>query len=153
MFDTVGIGGGSPYNDACFNGAITEVRLWSGALSAAQVSAEYKAGPSVVAAALVPPPAQCHGKFPARCEPFSGKIVSVYATERQESGKMNKALTITPSDAEQLRVMLSECLAEMKRLREIMKQDDIEIAQSQARTWALIDEIKAMRAADERKAA
>ena len=65
---------------------------------------------------------------------------------------MGKMLTITQSDAEQLRVTLSECLAEMKRLREIMKQDDVEIAQSQARTWALIKEIKAMRAADERKA-
>ncbi len=66
---------------------------------------------------------------------------------------MDKVLTISPGDAEQLRVTLSECVAEMKRLREIMKQDDIEIAQSQARTWALIEEIKAMRAADERKAA
>ena len=66
---------------------------------------------------------------------------------------MEKTLTISQSDAEQLQVTLSECLAEMKRLREIMKQDDVEIAQSQARTWALIKEIKAMRAADERKAA
>ncbi len=66
---------------------------------------------------------------------------------------MEKTLTISQSDAEQLGVTLSECLAEMKRLREIMKQDDVEIAQSQARTWALIKEIKAMRAADENKAA
>lgn len=66
---------------------------------------------------------------------------------------MDKALTISPSDAEQIRVTLSECLAEMKRLREIMKEDDIKIAQSQARSWALIKEIKAMRAADGRKTA
>ncbi len=66
---------------------------------------------------------------------------------------MEKMLTISQSDAEQLRVTLSECLAEMKRLREIMKADDIKIAQSQARSWELIKEIKAMRAADKRKAA
>ena len=40
----------------------------------------------------------------------------------------------------------------MDRLRELMKEDDIRIAQSQARTWALIEEIKAMRTADEREA-
>ncbi len=50
VFDTVGIGGGSPYNDFCFNGTINEVRIWSGALTAAQVLADYKAGPSTVAA-------------------------------------------------------------------------------------------------------
>lgn len=50
VFDTVGIGGGSPYNDSCFNGSISEVRIWSGALSAAQVLADYKAGPGTVAA-------------------------------------------------------------------------------------------------------
>jgi len=66
---------------------------------------------------------------------------------------MEKMLTITQSDAEQLCMTLSECLAEMDRLREIMKQDDIKIAQSQARSWELIREIKAMRAADKRKAA
>lgn len=65
---------------------------------------------------------------------------------------MEKALTISQSDAEQLRMTLSECLAEMDRLREIMKADDIKIAQSQARSWALIKEIKAMRVADKRKA-
>lgn len=60
VFDTVGIGGGSPYNDACFNGSITEVRLWSGALSAAQVLADYKAGPSTVAAAAPAATALAH---------------------------------------------------------------------------------------------
>lgn len=52
VFDTVGIGGGSPYNDSCFNGSITEVRIWSGAFSASQVQADYKAGPGTVAAPL-----------------------------------------------------------------------------------------------------
>ncbi len=58
VFDTVGIGGGSPYNDPCFNGGMTEVRIWSGALSAAQVQADYKAGPGTIAAASPTPPAQ-----------------------------------------------------------------------------------------------
>ena len=53
--DTVGIGGGSPFKDPTFNGEVTEVRLWSGALSPAQVQAEYAAGPGVVAVASVAP--------------------------------------------------------------------------------------------------
>ncbi len=60
VFDTVGIGGGSPYNDPCFNGSITEVRLWSGALSASQVAADYKAGPGTVAAAAPAGAAPAH---------------------------------------------------------------------------------------------
>ncbi len=48
--NTVGIGGGSPYPDPTFNGSITEARIWSGALSPAQVMADFKAGPAVVAA-------------------------------------------------------------------------------------------------------
>ena len=47
-----------------------------------------------------------------------------------KSGTTDKGLTISPSDVEQHRVTLSECFAEMKRLREIMNQDDVEIAQS-----------------------
>jgi len=66
---------------------------------------------------------------------------------------MDKALTISRSDAEQLRMTLIECITEIDRLREIMKEDDIKIAQSQSRSWALIEEIKAMRADDERKTA
>ena len=55
-------------------------------------------------------------------------------------------------DRKQFLTTLSQCIAEMDRLRGLMKEDDIKIAQSQARTWALIEEIKAMRTADEREA-
>ena len=53
--DTVGIGGGSPFKDPTFNGDVTEVRIWSDALSPAQVQADYAAGPGVVATASVAP--------------------------------------------------------------------------------------------------
>ena len=55
--DTVGIGGGSPYKDPTFNGSITEVRIWNGALTPAQVMADYKAGPGIVAATASAPAA------------------------------------------------------------------------------------------------
>ena len=51
---------------------------------------------------------------------------------------MDKALTISQSDAEQLRMTLTECITEIDRLREMMKQDDIRIAQSQARSCAIM---------------
>ncbi len=50
VLEAVCIGGGSSYPDPTFNGDITEVRVWSGALSAAQVLADYKAGPATVTA-------------------------------------------------------------------------------------------------------
>ena len=36
------------YNDPCFNGSINEVRIWKGAMSAAQVSANSAAGPDTI---------------------------------------------------------------------------------------------------------
>ncbi len=68
---------------------------------------------------------------------------------------MDEVLTINPNaeDAAQLQVILSQCITEIDRLREMMSRDDIEIARSQARTRALLAEIKAMRTPAERKAA
>lgn len=68
---------------------------------------------------------------------------------------MDEALTMNPSaeDAAQLQLILSECITEIDRLREMMSRDDVEIARSQTRTRALLAEIKAMRTAPERKAA
>jgi hypothetical protein len=66
---------------------------------------------------------------------------------------MHKARpTTSASDKKRFLAIISESFAEMDRLREIMKEDDIKIAASFARTQAIIDEIKAMRAADEREA-
>ena len=53
--DTVGIGGGSPFKDPTFNGDVTEVRIWSDALSPAQVQADYAAGPGVLGVASAAP--------------------------------------------------------------------------------------------------
>jgi len=68
---------------------------------------------------------------------------------------MDEVLTMNPSaeDAAQLQKTLTECIAEIDRLREMMRQDDLEIARSQARTRAILAEIKAMRTSPERKAA
>ncbi len=68
---------------------------------------------------------------------------------------MDEALTMNPSaeDAAQLQVILSQCITEIDRLREMMRQDDVEITRSQARTRALLAEIKAMRTPTERQAA
>ncbi len=68
---------------------------------------------------------------------------------------MDEALTMNPSaeDAAQLQVILSECITEIDRLREMMSRDDVEIARSQTRTRALLAEIKAMRTAPKQKAA
>ena len=46
---TVGIGGGSPFNDPTFSGSMNEVRIFSDALTPTQVAAEVVAGPSVLA--------------------------------------------------------------------------------------------------------
>ncbi len=68
---------------------------------------------------------------------------------------MDEVLAINPSaeDVAQLQLILSQCITEIDRLREIMSQDDIEIARSQARTRALLAEMKSMRTPTERKAA
>ena len=67
---------------------------------------------------------------------------------------MDEVLTMpSVEDAAQLQKTLTECIAEIDRLREIMSRDDVEIARSQARTRALLAEIKAMRTPPERKAA
>jgi hypothetical protein len=55
---TVGIGGGSPWNDPTFQGSMDEFRIWNGALTASQVMADYLAGPGVVA---VPEPSALAG--------------------------------------------------------------------------------------------
>ena len=51
----VGIGGGSPFADATFNGDITEVRIWSGAMTPAQVQADFTAGPGTLPSAAPAP--------------------------------------------------------------------------------------------------
>lgn len=47
--------------------------------------------------------------------------------------------------------MLTECNAAMDWLREIMKADDSRVARSQVRTYAIMAEMDAMRAEDERR--
>jgi len=68
---------------------------------------------------------------------------------------MDEALTMNPSaeDAAQLQLILSQCIAEIDRLRELMRRDDIEIARSQARTRAIMAEIDEIMKPTERKAA
>lgn len=56
----VGIGGGSPFNDPTYQGSMTEVRLWSGAFTGAQVAADYNAGPDTLGVAA-PEPSQVAG--------------------------------------------------------------------------------------------
>lgn len=43
---TVGIGGGSPFNDPTFNGSLNEVRFFSGALTLDQITADVNTGPN-----------------------------------------------------------------------------------------------------------
>ena len=45
---TVGIGGGSPFNDPTFIGGMNEFRIYNGALTAAQIGVNINAGPGVV---------------------------------------------------------------------------------------------------------
>lgn len=67
---------------------------------------------------------------------------------------MDEALTMpNAEDAAQLQKTLSECIAEIDRLRELMRRDDIEIARSQARTRAIMAEIDEIMKPTERKAA
>ena len=68
---------------------------------------------------------------------------------------MDEVLTMNPSaeDAAQLQKTLSECIAEIDRLRELMRRDDIEIARSQARTRAIMAEIDEIMKPTEWKAA
>ena len=64
-------------------------------------------------------------------------------------------LTLIPSaeDAVQLKLVLTQCLTEIDRLREQMSRDDVEIARSQARTRALLAEIDEIMRPMARKAA
>lgn len=67
---------------------------------------------------------------------------------------MDEVLTMpNAEDAAQLQKTLSECIAEIDRLRELMRRDDIEIARSQARTRAIMAEIDEIMKPTERKAA
>lgn len=66
---------------------------------------------------------------------------------------MDKVLTISRSDAEQLRMTLKECITEIDRLREMMQEDDIRIAKSQARTYAIMAEMDAVTQSKDRQAA
>lgn len=52
----VGIGGGSPWNDPTFNGSMTEFRIFDGALTTAQISANVAAGPATLGFTPVVPP-------------------------------------------------------------------------------------------------
>ncbi len=63
---------------------------------------------------------------------------------------MFKALLNFRDEYRQFCVTLFECTAEIDRMRELMKADDVIIAKSQARTKELMKEIEAMRAKDER---
>ncbi len=47
-------------------------------------------------------------------------------------------LEMTKDQAEQLKELLNECLAAMDRANEQMVKDNLEIEQSQARTWAIL---------------
>lgn len=67
---------------------------------------------------------------------------------------MDEVLTMpNAEDAAQLQRTLTECIAEIDRLRELMRRDDIEIARSQARTRAIMAEIDEIMKPTERKAA
>jgi hypothetical protein len=44
----VGIGGGSPFNDPTFRGSMSEVRIYNGALNAAQIAANVAMGPGAL---------------------------------------------------------------------------------------------------------
>jgi hypothetical protein len=48
---------------------------------------------------------------------------------------------------------LVECITEIDRLREMMKADDLRIAKSQARTYAIMAEMDAVTQSRERQAA
>ncbi len=67
---------------------------------------------------------------------------------------MKKARPVSSLREEAIyRPIIAKHLAEIDRMRELMKQDDIRIARSQERTWETLAEIKAMRTSSERKAA
>ena len=67
---------------------------------------------------------------------------------------MDEVLTMpSAEDAAQFKLTLSECITEIDRLRELMRQDDVEIARSQARTRALLTEIDEIMRPTERRAA
>ena len=51
---TVGIGGGSPFNDPTFAGGMNEFRIYNGALTADQINMNINAGPGVVAVNVAP---------------------------------------------------------------------------------------------------
>ena len=71
-----------------------------------------------------------------------------------KSKTMDKGLTLGfGNGAEQFKAALSECITEIDRLREIMRQDDIRIEQSQAQTRILKAQIDEMMKPRERKAA
>lgn len=66
---------------------------------------------------------------------------------------MDEVLTMpSAEDAAYLKKTLTDCIAEIDRLRAQMSRNDVEIAQSRERTWALLAEIKTMRTQSERKA-
>ncbi len=53
-------------------------------------------------------------------------------------------LGITPEEAAQIQTVLDDTITEMKRIRETMRRDDLEIAALQAKTEANRAEIKTM---------
>ena len=71
-----------------------------------------------------------------------------------KSRTMDKGLTLGfGNGAEQFKATLAECITEIDRLREIMKQDDIRIEQSQVRTRILMAQIEETMKSRARKAA
>lgn len=71
-----------------------------------------------------------------------------------KSKTMDKGLTFSFGDGvEQFKATLSECIAEIDRQREIIKEDNIRIAQSQSRTHILMAQIEEMMKSRARKAA
>ena len=60
-----------------------------------------------------------------------------------KSKTMNKEMTFGFGDGvEQFKAALADCIAEMDRLREIIKADEVKITQSQARTRILMAQIE-----------
>jgi len=57
---------------------------------------------------------------------------------------MEKTITLemTKDQAEQLNELLEECLAVMDRADKRIAQNNLEIEQSQARTWAILAELQ-----------
>jgi len=82
------IGAPVSYNDSCFNGSIEEFRIWNGAMSAAQVTANATAGPGTV------PPRDPYLQVPAIVTATAGVTASTVNVPVTNSATTNN-LSVT----------------------------------------------------------